>query len=240
MNSMLSSPPRTRGSSSETRAYADTGVPDVTTWYCTCSEADIDPDFWPWRPSHPATGRPVEFARRVPWEGAHAQQAIHFASIARRRGRAEVLAAGPGNRAALPHTAGSATTGSTTSVRNCSRWWIVVRAVYSGLLTYERALASDAQRPSIERSTGSMQACVVGSDGGKPRDLDPAPSASARASSSDSLGWGSLRRSSSNVGPTRAMPAAETPDGSSMLAVCLPTGADQTHHSGHRDGVLGR
>ena len=34
--------------------YADTGIPDDHL-YCTCAR-QIDPDFWPWRPSHPDAG----------------------------------------------------------------------------------------------------------------------------------------------------------------------------------------
>ena len=59
--------------------YANTGVPDDHL-YCTCAR-QIDPDFWPWRPSHPDHDLFVgEF-----WE-SYAQQAIHFASIAAEEG----------------------------------------------------------------------------------------------------------------------------------------------------------
>ena len=108
--------------------YADTGVPDDHL-YCTCAR-QIDPDFWPWRPSHPDHDLFVaEF-----WE-SYAQQAIHFASIAEEEGvrmyslgreTERLFRTRPGGDYWINHF-------GTELQSMVDR----VRAVYSGLLTYD-------------------------------------------------------------------------------------------------------
>ena len=108
--------------------YADTGIPDDHL-YCTCAR-QIDPDFWPWRPSHPDHDLFVaEF-----WE-SYALQAIHFAGIAEEEG-------------VRMYSLGTETD-RLFRTRPGGDYWINhfgtelqsmvdrVRAVYSGLLTYD-------------------------------------------------------------------------------------------------------
>ena len=108
--------------------YPDTGVPDDHL-FCTCAR-QIDPDFWPWRPSHPEHERFVaEF-----WE-SYAEQAIHFARIAQEEG-------------ARMYSLGTETE-RLFRTRSGGDYWVNdfgpqlrsmvdrVRAVYSGLLTYD-------------------------------------------------------------------------------------------------------
>ena len=95
---------------------ADTGAPDDHL-YCTCAR-QIDPDFWPWRPSHPEHQRFVaEF-----WE-SYAQQAVHFARIAQEEGvRMYSLGTEPVGSFARGQ---AVTAGSTTSASSSGRWWTV-------------------------------------------------------------------------------------------------------------------
>jgi len=108
--------------------YADTGIPDDHL-YCTCAR-QIDPDFWPWRPSHPDHELFVaEF-----WE-SYALQALHFAGIAEDEG-------------VRMYSLGTETD-RLFRTRPGGDYWVNhfgtelqsmvdrVRAVYSGLLTYD-------------------------------------------------------------------------------------------------------
>ena len=108
--------------------YADTGVPNDHLYY-TCAR-QIDPDFWPWRPSHPDHDLFVaEF-----WE-SYALQALHFATIAEEEG-------------VRMYSLGTETD-RLFRTRPGGDYWINhfgtelqsmvdrVRAVYSGLLTYD-------------------------------------------------------------------------------------------------------
>ena len=108
--------------------YADTGIPDDHL-YCTCAR-QIDPDFWPWRPSHPDHDLFVaEF-----WE-SYALQSLHFATIAEEEG-------------VRMYSLGTETD-RLFRTRPGGDYWINhfgtelqsmvdrVRAVYSGLLTYD-------------------------------------------------------------------------------------------------------
>ena len=108
--------------------YPDTGIPDDHL-YCTCAR-QIHPDFWPWRPSHPEHDRFV-----AAFWNSYAQQAVHFARIAQEEG-------------ARMYSLGTETD-RLFRTRSGGDYWLNdfgpqlrsmvgrVRAVYSGLLTYD-------------------------------------------------------------------------------------------------------
>ena len=182
--------------------YPDTGVPDDHL-YCTCARR-IHPDFWPWRPSHPDHERFVaEF-----WE-SYAQQAIHFARIAQEEG-------------AAMYSLGTETE-RLFRTRSGGDYWVNdfgpqllsmvdrVRAVYSGLLTYDmsyKAYWRDWFAPGSWHLWEDLDLDVIGVSAWFPLVDDPPTRV---------MSVGSLRRAYERIFRDHLIPMAERNPGRPMV-----------------------
>ena len=136
---------------------ADTGVPPDNV---DCGECPppIEPEFWPWRPSHPDHDR---FVREF-WS-TYTDQAVHFARIAQDEGVRMYSLGTETERLFRTRPEGAHWTNDFG--RELGAMADSVRAVYDGLLTYDMhfsAVAGDGHAPRLAHLWEDLDLDVVG------------------------------------------------------------------------------